>query len=212
MLNKYTELFNKSFEGLESLDIRYVPKKYMNPVKNYNRLVKPILKAVKSKFKKGLDFGCGCVGSSIIGRLHGIEIVGLDIPYGLDDSEEGNRNRLGKPASEISDKISVHFPIQKNLQKMGYSIIVRDTTIYPWEEFNDNEFDFVMAYFALSKEWTNHKDTLNFEGEIYKKRLEQLFRITKDGGRWFVHPKNHIISVLQHKNLMNKNIKIENWD
>ena len=207
MLKKYIQLFKQS---MEEVDTKFIPAKYLNPNKNYNRILPPILKAKQAGFKTGLDFGCGSIGSPIVARLFDLELTGLDIPCGIDDSAEGERNRKGLEASEVWDKTSIHLAPQVNLQKMGYKIIIRDTTIYPWEEFQDNEFDFIMAYFALSKEWIKHKDVLDFLGEEYKRRLQELARITKKNGVWYVHPKTHIDATAQHKNIL-KDIRVEKW-
>lgn len=205
----YEQLFEQSLNGI---DTTFVPNKYLNPKKNYKRFELSLLKAKKMGFSRGLDFGCGCVGSPIIAKLCGLQLVGLDIPYGIDDSAEGERNRHGIVASSVANKESVHLGIQKNLQKMGYEIVIRDTNNYPWNEFPDNDFQFMLAYFALSKEWVNHKDTLNFSGEVYRQRLLELVRISAQNSVWFVHPKNHIRSIHKYKDLlMTKGITLLHW-
>lgn len=193
------------------VDTAFIPRKYLNPEKNYKRLEPPILRAKQMGFMNGLDFGCGSVGSMIVARLHGLEVVGLDIPYGIDDSKEGERNRNGLEAKKIVEKSSVHLGQQNNLNKMGYRVVIRDTNNYPWDEFADNEFDFILAYFALSKEWVNHSDTLDFSTEIYRQRLTELIRITRDGGVWYIYPKNHIHATEKHKDLMTKKIQLRSW-
>jgi hypothetical protein len=209
VIKKYTEIFKQSLQGVDTSDI---PNKYLDAKKNYHRILRPIAKAKKRSFKKGLDFGCGSIGSPIVARLFEMEVVGIDILQGIDDSPEGERNRNGIKESKVAVKDSVHLGPQRNLQKMGYSIVLRDTNIYPWEEFSDNEFDFVMAFFALSKEWTNHSDTLDFSGKEYTKRINELFRISKNNSVWYVHPQGHIKSIEKMLKTTEKNIKIENWN
>lgn len=208
--DKYAVVFNKVKEGL---DLSFVPNKYLNPKKNWERYAKPIKRAKKAGMMKGLDFGCGCVGSPIMGKILEIEIVGIDIPYGLDDSKEGNRNRGGLNANKIKNNVSVHVPMQNKMNKMGYKILIEDTNNYPWTYFQDNEFDFILAYFALSKEWVNHSDTLDFKEDTYKNRVNELVRICKPNAVWYIHPKDHIANTKCYSDILQyKNIKLENWN
>ncbi len=208
-LKKYTQIFQESLEGV---DTTLIPGKYLKPKYNYHRVSAPVSKAKRAGFKRGLDFGCGSVGSPIIGRLYGLEITGLDIPYGLDRSKEGERTRGGIKEDQLMNKTSIHLGPQQNLQEMGYKIIIRDTTVFPWEEFSENEFDFVMAYYALSKEWVSHADTLDFDGEQYKQRVQELIKLTRKKGKWYIHPQPHMVSLRKYFDLFAaKKIKIERW-
>lgn len=208
------QIYAAVFEKIkENLDLSHVPNKYLNPKKNWDRYIKPIRRAKGRQFKRGLDFGCGCVGSPIMGRIMGMSIVGVDIPFGVDDSKEGNRNRDGLKAKDVKNNTSVHVPMQEKMIKMGYEIYIKDTNIYPWSYLKDNEFDFVLAYFALSKEWVNHADTLDFSGDVYGKRIKELVRVCKPNSIWYIHPKNHITSTKKYLDILKfKNIKMENWN
>jgi hypothetical protein len=207
-LNDYKKQFNQALEGV---DLTFVPKKYLNPERNYTRFVRSLLHVKKMGLTSGLDFGCGCVGTSIMAKLHGIRLVGLDIPYGVDDSKEGERNRGGIAASDVANKESIHLGIQKNLQSMGYDIVLRDTNKYPWNEFEDNKFQFILAYYALSKEWVNHKDILDFSGDAYSKRIQELVRISTKHSLWIIHPVEHLQATQFHKSIAKKKIKLSNW-
>lgn len=180
------ERYVKTYEDIFSeINPEELPKKYRDIDTNYRRFSKPVMKAVRNGFKLGLDFGCGTSGCEVIGRLLGVHIIGMDIPV-------------------ADGKESPYVPLQRALQRRGYNIILRDTTLYPWD-FRDDNFDFVILYFSLNKEFM-HEDTFNLQ-----LRLAELMRVTKNGGKWFVWPRAHhkILLLRQPEFDKEKSITIE---
>jgi len=158
-------------------DLSRVPEKYLDIQKNYSRAEK-VLNLVKTKrYSKGLDFGCGMGFCTVLGHVHGIEIVGMDIP-----SVGGTkRNRKGiRPTGP-----SPYLSMQENLKKLGYPVLIADTTEYPWA-FSDDEFDFIIGWFAITKQ---HMDKEDWSVED---RINELMRVTKKSGHWFLFPKSHV--------------------
>ena len=90
----------------------------------YKRLIVDINFINKKKIRKVLDFGCGVGGSVVLGKLQGLEIVGIDID---------RRNK-----------------VLKNLASSGYPIQVFNTRKFPWKQFEDNEFDGILSYNAIN--------------------------------------------------------------
>lgn len=188
----YNKFSNAMKQAMELSDTSGVPNKYMSPKKNYNRSFNLIKAARELQYTKGLDFGCGMGFCTVLGKITNIEVVGLDIPTvgGM------KRNKKGMRPSGSSPYLSM----QKNLQSLGYPIVIADTNRFPWD-FEDNEFDFIVAWFSLTKQ---HMDK---EEWSMNDRLAEMVRITKSGGHWFVHPKSHV-NVVNRSGLNSKSIKV----
>lgn len=189
MYKKFEQSMKKAMDASELVGI---PDKYLQIKPNYLRVSRPITAALHSNFKKGLDFGCGMGFCSVLGRIAGIEIVGLDIP--TVGGEKRNKKGI-RP-----DGPSPYLSVQKNLQKMGYPIVIADTNEYPWD-FKDDEFEFVIAWFSLTKQH------MNKENWSIDDRVAELVRITKPSGRWMLYPQNHV-HVASRYNLKKKKIKV----
>ncbi len=159
--NRYNNVFKDVYD---KIDVEKLPKKYRDFENNFKRLSDPMVKASNDGYKVGLDFGCGMGGCCVVGHLLGLEITGIDIP-------------------EADGKPSPYLPLQEELKSRGYPIVLTDTNEYPWE-FSDDQFDFIILYFSLNKEFMHSK--LGFE-----RRLEELLRITRKGGSWYIWPTMH---------------------
>jgi hypothetical protein len=64
---------------------------------------------------------------------------------------------------------------------------VFDTREYPWAVCQDNEFDFIISSWSFCKDFTRTKKEENFVCP----RLEELIRVLRPGGCWFVSPVGH---------------------
>lgn len=172
---KYSNIFKALFL---KIDVEALPKKYRNFDDNFKRLVSPITKACDDGHTVGLDFGCGIGGCCVLGHLMGLKMTGIDIP-------------------EAEGKPSPYLSLQTELNSQGYPIVMADTNEYPWE-FDDDQFDFVILYFSINKEFMHSE--LGFE-----RRLEELLRITKKDGSWYIWPTMHF-------NLMTRKSKDRTFD
>ncbi len=179
-------------QAMKMSDISKVPTKYLSPKKNYKRSSGLIKAARELKYSRGLDFGCGMGFCTVLGKLSDIDVVGLDIPTvgGM------KRNKKGRRPSGPSPYLSM----QTSLQELGYPLIITDTNQFPWD-FEDDEFDFVIAWFSLTKQ---HMDQDAWD---IKERLTEMVRITRPSGHWFVHPKGHV-NVVNRSRLNSKDIKV----
>lgn len=164
-LKQIKDQYNSFFRSVYSrIKVEELPKKYQDFENNFKRLVDPVLKAYNDGYRVGLDFGCGIGGCCVAGHMMGLKMTGIDIP-------------------EAEGKPSPYVPLQKELQSRGYSIILSDTNKYPWD-FKDDQFDFIVLYFSLNKEFMHSE--LDFE-----LRLNELLRITRKGGAWYIWPTMH---------------------
>lgn len=161
---------------IEASDVSMVPNKYLALHSNFARADRVVREARKLGFRKGLDFGCGMSYCSVLAKIYNLKIVGLDIPEVGGKKRNNKGNRRAGPSPYLS--------VQKTLQRFGYPIVIADTTRFPWD-FRDNEFEFVIAWFALNKQHMDREDW------SMKDRLNELVRITKPKGVWFLHPKSH---------------------
>lgn len=189
MYDKFANIINKA---MQMSDISKVPTKYLSPKKNFKRCSGLIKTARELDYSRGLDFGCGMGFCTVLGKLFGIDVVGLDIPTvgGM------KRNKKGRRPSGSSPYLS----IQTSLQQLGYPMVIADTNKFPWD-FEDDEFDFIIAWFSLTKQ---HMDKDEWSVE---ERLSEMVRITKKSGHWFVHPKNHV-NVVNRSGINSKSIKV----
>ena len=165
-MKKFINIFNKIPSHCKN-----IPEKYKSLHDNYRRLFPLVSLAKQHGYKNGLDFGCASCFVSIIGRLEGLEIAGIDIPY-------------------IKEGKSSYISLQKYMASIGYRIIIRDTTVLPWNEFKDNEFEFIIASWSISKDFKR-------VGFNKKDRLSELIRITNYNGSWIISPLNHYRKLTQ---------------
>lgn len=189
MFNKFDDAMKRA---MQMSDISKVPTKYLSPKKNYKRNSNLIKTVRKFKYSRGLDFGCGMGFCTVLGKLFDIDIIGIDIPTvgGIKRNKKGRRPPGPSP----------YLSMQTSLQKLNYPIIITDTNNFPWG-FEDNEFDFIIAWFSLTKQ---HMDKNEWN---IKDRLSEMVRITKKSGHWFVHPKSHV-NVVGRCECNVKNIKV----
>jgi len=184
-LNHIRDRYNNVFKNLyDNINVGELPKKYRDYEGNFKRFANPVLKAHDDGYKTGLDFGCGVGGCCVVGSLLGLKMTGVDIP-------------------EAEGKPSPYLSLQHRMQK-NYSIVLCDTTEYPWE-FEDNQFDFIVLYFSLNKEFM-HEDKLDFQ-----KRLDELVRITRKGGAWYIWPTMHfnLMTRKQEDRTFNRDKKVK---
>ena len=187
-----------------------VPKKYYNLERLFSRffVLLNYITQQKRNLNKGLDFGCGCGVSVVLGRILGFDITGLDV---------------------INNQ---YTKIQKALCDMGYPIVICDTNKFPWVMFIDDSFDFISAYSSIimppnftellenySKVVLMVPDIVNKYDKIPREpvpieRYKELIRITKPGGSWFVSPEWHLRMLPKEiiSEINKKNIKSMFWD
>ena len=77
MKNKFRKIMKNI---ISDSDISLVPTKYTNVDRNYARISRIVHNLQNLKLTKGMDFGCGMCFCTILGKLNGIDITGLDIP------------------------------------------------------------------------------------------------------------------------------------
>lgn len=129
---------------------------------------------------KGLDFGCAIGAPLVLGKLLGLDVIGVDVPY-FDD--RGSK--------------SCYLDVQNQLAVSGYHVHIFDTGQFPWTQFEDNTFDFVLTYMSFDKDFTkthngeNHRDP----------RIKEFLRILKPGGWWIVFPKRHYDLIVKNHNV-----------
>lgn len=152
--------------------------------------VYPAVQKIKkiSCLKKGVDFGCAHGGMSVLGKMSNINIIGVDVP--------------GSPYNIL----------QKNLIQMGYPIRVVDTLSFPWP-FDDNEFDFITIFSSITRgcqscleggDWKYDWEYNWNKCECMNRRIEEISRIVKPNGYFFVKPKGYKEIVLKSKCLSKK--------
>jgi SAM-dependent methyltransferase len=143
-----------------------------------------------------LDFGCGVGFSLVLGKLYNIEVVGLDIPIYKGEN----------PIYSTQDaQPSPFLKVQKKLVSAGYRVVLRDTVLFPWEEFEDNEFEFITFFFSIIKNFGDDENLWDLN-----KRLHELVRITKPNGSWHIEPKRHIRTILREAPILKK-VRICSW-
>lgn len=176
---QFAEIHKASLRGA---DLSCIPEKYINSKKLYDRFV-PVMEAVRGyDLNKGVDFGCGVGAATVLGRLMGVEITGIDIP-------------------EYTTGPNPYSVVHQNLVKAGYPIKIFDTSQYPWD-FAPNSFQFLLGFCAIGKDTSpnNVKDKDNMQqSDWVNDRLSELVRITRRKGIWFLGPKATIAFVRGNK-------------
>ncbi len=171
----YHKIHTDLFKGI---DTKGIHDKYVNPtqkrISNFADRLRLI--AHQKGMRKGIDFGCGACTAVIIGKLFGLQITGLDI----------------LPPAHIKRK-QPYAKLQKKLKKLGYKIVLRNTQEFPWTEFEDDQFDFMIAMYSLGEDASG----LEREEGWRAKRLEELARITRPGAIWQVSPKGRRADLLK---------------
>lgn len=168
--------------------------KYLNVEKNFKRMNKQIQSLVREGHTYGIDFGCGVGFSLVLGKLYGIDIVGIDIAH-----------YSGENPVYDHDGPSPFLTSQHRLKDLGYSVILRDTLEFPWTELKDDQFEFVMSFFSVTKNFGDKDNKWD-----WKRRLEELQRITKPAGDWYIGPKKHYNTVLRQIDYLSK-IRLRMW-
>ena len=192
----YAEFEHIMTEVLDPKSLRNTKyKKYLNLKKNFDRTNKQIKSLVANGHTYGLDFGCGVGFGLVLGKLHGIEIVGLDIPH----------YSGANPVYDAKGGPSPFISSQNKLKELGYTVVLRDTMEFPWNEFKDDQFEFVMSFFSITKHFGNDGHEWDWE-----KRLEELKRVTKSTGTWYIGPKCHHVTVERQTARLNP-IKLRAW-
>ena len=104
----------------------------------------------------------------------GLDIWGLDIPY------------FDKEHSQV--EINPYSIVQRELKKMGYNMINRDTSMFPWGEFEDNQFQFLLAFNSLDDDYSsNHEENhISFKRRSMINRMSEIARIMQKDSVWFV--------------------------
>ncbi len=156
-MNVYRKAHNDVFSGLYVSNIHHKYRVYEE--KRFRQFI-GIFNILKQHGKStGLDFGCGVGTGSYVGKIMNMHVTGLDIPN------------------------SIYQTVHAKLDQMGYDIVLRDTRKIPWTEFEDDQFDFILAQFSLSRGIKTP--------EQHHRRIRELARVAKPGAIWFVLPKRH---------------------
>ena len=179
-------IYNK--ENLKTVDPKYHNLKTM-----FIRFYGKLCNIKQDGGMKGLDFGCGCAAASVIGKLIGLDITGLDVT------------------------VNRYLKIQAILRNLGHSITTRNTDVFPWDEFKDNEFDFVCSHWGITMQLLGEVNPLNSTGErqpCFDERYKELIRITKPNGVWYVTPERNIEVVQKAFAVIKdtKSIRLELWN
>lgn len=193
---EFTEILRKVYtpENLRMVDKKYHSIDYM-----FRRFY-PILRRAKALgLDYGLDFGCGCAATLVLGRLMGVYLIGADLLYQSDRALGG-----------VGD--CCYKGIQDSLRGLGYEIINFDTNQYPWAFFASDSFRFVLSYWSLAMPpgWSAGYEGRTGEGLCA--RWAELSRITMPGGCWFVHPTRYAEKVKAspaYRIIRHKRIRIE---
>jgi SAM-dependent methyltransferase len=155
-----------------------VHTKYHDLQTLFKRFYKPLRNLKKLGLKRGLDFGCGTCGAVVVGKLLGIEIVGLDLDFQREDVPGGE--------GECCYKL-----VQDKLREQGFPIVNRNTNRFPWKEFKASEFDFVLSYYGLNKNFAEARPG-DYKGKLLDRRWQELARVTAPKGLWVLYPHDHI--------------------
>jgi len=199
----YYKQFDKIYKDIySSLDTSKLPEKYLNIKQLYNRFLNR-LEMIKNKgLVSGLDFGCGVGGTSVLGKLMGLDIWGLDIPYFDKRHSQG--------------EINPYFIVQKE-KKMGYNMINMDTSIFPWGEFRDDQFQFLLAFNSLDDDYSSNHNTnhVSFKRRSMINRMSEILRIMHKDSIWLVGSTHKYRALLKsefHKDQISKtDIDIKLW-
>jgi len=182
-------------------NLQTIPQKYHDLFNMFGRFYPLINYISQSGLKRGLDFGCGCAITVVLGKLMGLDITGID----THDSGSKSRNSYRKICKGLSVPDCIYTGIQNDLRAKGYIIINRNTGDFPWSEFKDDAFEFMCSYWGLN---TNHSD----KECDFKLRYQELIRITKPKGIWYIWPGiDDLIINNVHNKLQEKEIIIKNW-
>jgi len=168
---------NKFTNAQRDIDLSTISPKYRSSDRVYSRMNKYI-NLMNKNFDAGsclLDFGTAHGGLVILGNLHGYNMCGLDIKYAYREKEE----------------LSNYYPLQENLRADGYNIFSEDTSIFPWSYFDDNQFDGIIANFAIDK----HAGGFDSEENPRELRIKELIRVCKPNSVWMIHPVAHLSMV-----------------
>lgn len=170
--------FDAAFRAIaKGLDLSQVPVKHTSTERNYSKFA-PVLRRIKRHGGRGLDFGCATGVCSILGRLSGIDVVGVDVEKHLDQP-------------------SPYLDFQYKLQQNDYDIRLMDTNIYPWAGFQDNEFDFMIFSNVIVKDYVNNRRVLK-DAKGMVSRIKELTRISKPGCQWYVYPNKHVRGIKKY--------------
>ena len=102
--------------------------KYRNELLLFKRFY-TLMSSLRLKgMRKGLDVGCSHGSCAVLGKLMGIEVIGIE-----------------KSPSKYE------FTSHAYLKTLGLNFFYLDDS-YPWQ-FEANEFGFIIALFSLNKEW-----------------------------------------------------------
>lgn len=202
----FDSIYKKVFR---TVDASRLPKKYLDTNLLYNRFFNRLKDIKESGLTTGIDFGCGVGGTSVLGRLMGLEIYGLDIPYVV--YAEGSDNYVRK---EGINPLSL---VQNELKKIGYNMVVRDTSVYPWDEFVDDQFEFLLSFNSLDDDYSSNseKDHISFKRKNMINRMNEILRITKKDSLWMVGTtrkyKGLVNSEFYKNNVKNTDIDVRLW-
>lgn len=203
---QYAVPFLKVLLGFASKEtLQTVPSKYgrvPNWRKNvFVRHVHNLVIIKKLGLKRGLDFGCGVCGVSVIGDLLGLDIVGVDI-----HKDETVKNNF--------------YNFQKKVNESGYPVVFTVPNIYPIQGIDSSSFDFIYSYFSYLKNYPGYtedqlKDLVSSKQRLFKQRIREFFRLLKPDSYCFIAPvatfnvfKRLALSI--RSDLVGKNIKCVN--
>ena len=135
----------------------------------------------KFKLKKGLDFGCGAGGAVVLGTLYGYEMTGLEIDVSH-RAEEGKAKETSSISIDECNNLTNPFAtVHDLLGERGYNIVRLNTNAFPWDEFEDDSFDFVTAYRSLFKDEAPPREGDDIT-DNFRSRLLEIARIVRPKG------------------------------
>jgi hypothetical protein len=137
---KAKDIFMNVYEtAYEQADTSRLQAKYLSATWLFNRAWKQLRTMRRLQLSKGLDFGCGAGASVVLGKLLGMKVVGMDIPYFVFPHTSAGENPFGS--------------LQRHLQSQGYDIVIRETMLYPWKEFKKRSFDCVISFNSIDSDY-----------------------------------------------------------
>jgi SAM-dependent methyltransferase len=174
MFDEFHEIYTKAFE---SMDLDLIPDKYLDTKVLYDRLYEKVLSFKDKGRQKGLDFGCGVGAATILGKLCDIDIVGVDIPFCRQESFP-SVSVIKNPYTDVTDY----------LRNLGFTFYSFDTSVIPWTDFDDNEFDLLLSFNSLNDDYSvnSEKNHVKFNDDFMRSRLMEILRITTPDSEWHI--------------------------
>jgi hypothetical protein len=173
----------KEFLGIyrdvyQNADTSRLQAKYLSASWLFNRAWKHLRVMRRLNLTKGLDFGCGAAGTVVLGKLTGIEITGMDIPFFSFPHAHAGPNPFR--------------PVQEYLKSHGHRIVIRETMDYPWKEFRKRSFDCIVSFNSIDSDYSDKSDSNRFgrNSDSMRMRLKELSRISKKNAIWIIGGKS----------------------